>query len=176
MLTLFVFVKEEPIKRSEVLKNWIAMWKKHFQNKENKHLLKIFTCFWNAPEGSVSVLLEPVKKGSLQVSFTSWPSDSLSTKDILNLHISLPETAIQQVTMNLVKGVHEVHTHMKSHHGAVTPSEIFFDSACQLKVHLPTTIILTLIHCIAVPWNQLPCKQQSSEFLWQCAEYQRSRR
>lgn len=64
---MMINIKEEPIKASENLKDWVSKWKKYFNKKDNKTLQKIFTCFWNAPEGCVSILKEYSKKGSLQV-------------------------------------------------------------------------------------------------------------
>lgn len=41
------------------------MWKD--RSLLNTSFAKIYTSFWNSPEGSISVLLEPAKKGTLQV-------------------------------------------------------------------------------------------------------------
>jgi len=50
------------------------------------------------------------------------------------MHFSLPESCIQQLATSLINGLQEVHTVMKEPHGAICPSEVFFDSQFQPKV------------------------------------------
>ena len=62
-------LKEVPIKSPETRKNlkeWISVWQSLFQNS-GTGLIKVLGTFWNCPEGNVSILMELMNAGSLQV-------------------------------------------------------------------------------------------------------------
>lgn len=64
-------LKEVPIKSPEMRKNlkeWISVWQSLFQDSGNG-LVKVLGTFWNCPEGNLSILMELMNAGSLQVIF-----------------------------------------------------------------------------------------------------------
>jgi hypothetical protein len=66
-LKLYV-VKEEPITNKESRKNikeWIGFWQNKFKN--SKYHIHVHSTFWNVPEGCVSIVMEMMNAGSLQV-------------------------------------------------------------------------------------------------------------
>lgn len=69
--TLRVFdIEEEPISElksveSIAMREWINSWKQNFSTSAN--LARVYTCFWNSPEGCVSIVMEPAKNGFLLV-------------------------------------------------------------------------------------------------------------
>lgn len=65
---LLYALKEIPIKNPETrhhMKEWISIWQSKFQ--ESPYFIKVLGTFWNTPEGHVSVLMELMPAGSLQV-------------------------------------------------------------------------------------------------------------
>jgi len=63
-------MKEEPISdlashENYDLKSWINTWKNSLS--KSRHVAKIYSCFWNSPEGKMSIVCEPFKNGSLNV-------------------------------------------------------------------------------------------------------------
>jgi hypothetical protein len=69
--TLRIFdIEEEPISElksveSIAMREWINNWRHHFSKSQN--LARVYTCFWNSPEGCVSIVMEPAKNGFLLV-------------------------------------------------------------------------------------------------------------
>lgn len=60
--------QEEPLNTREArnnLKEWITSWQTHFE--KSKYHLKVHTCYWNSPEGCVSIVMELMNNGSLEV-------------------------------------------------------------------------------------------------------------
>jgi len=113
-------LQEEPISAHDNLKEWVNGWKKAFNKKENKDLQKILTCFWNAPEGCVSILKEAASLGSLQ--------------EVLEYHSALPESCLRQLAIGVLRGLDDVHSSLNRAYGALTPSEIIFDANYQPKL------------------------------------------
>ena len=67
---LLYAIKEIPIKNPEIrknLKDWISNWQNNFQ--ENPRFVKVYGTFWNVPEGNLSIIMELMNAGSLQVFF-----------------------------------------------------------------------------------------------------------
>lgn len=65
-------LKEVPLRSPDMrktLKEWISAWQTLFQSGKGKGLVKVHGTFWNCPEGSVSILMELMSAGSLQVSY-----------------------------------------------------------------------------------------------------------
>lgn len=63
-------LKEVPIKSPETrkhMKAWISNWQSIFQEQGSTGLIKVHGTFWNYPEGNVSILMELMNAGSLQV-------------------------------------------------------------------------------------------------------------
>lgn len=66
---LLYALKEIPIRSPETRKNmkeWISLWQSKLQGK-SPVFVKVLGTFWNSPEGNVSILMELMNAGSLNV-------------------------------------------------------------------------------------------------------------
>jgi hypothetical protein len=116
-------ILEEPLaelksRENNMLRDWTNIWKSNFDS--NRNLLRIYTCFWNSPEGSLSILVESAKKNFLA--------------EMLGTMITLPENCIQSIAVDVLTGLNDVHKKLKAPHGFVNSSEIGFDSQYKAKL------------------------------------------
>lgn len=106
------------LKGNEQLKDWLNSWKANLS--ASKYLAHIYWCFWNSPEGCVSILIESAKKGLLS--------------DFINNFGGLPENCIKDISRDLIKGVNEVHKKLQKPHGNIRPEEIMITQKGTVKV------------------------------------------
>lgn len=120
------------------------MWKD--RSLLNTSFAKIYTSFWNSPEGSISVLLEPAKKGTLQV-ISSIDFFLLSSyffsQDLLDTGLTYPESCLKTIAKNLMSTLQEIHkTTRAAAHWLINPKEIMIDADYNPKVYYKVQILL----------------------------------
>jgi len=121
-LRLFA-VKEVPLTTREsrnLLKQWVDQWQNEFGN--SRYHLKIYTTYFNVPEGCLSIITELTNAGSLQ-----------SLTEAVG---SLPEAAIKTVAKQLLKALNGIHTKLRVAHGVVCPSQILLEKNGDVKLSM----------------------------------------
>lgn len=116
-------IQEEPIaefksKETVQLKEWLSSWRQNFPKAIN--LAKVYSCFWNSPEGCVSILMEPAKQGFLSTLIENFGS--------------LPEFSIKVIAKDILTGINEIHKKLGRAHNGICPSEIMIDGDGILKL------------------------------------------
>jgi len=100
------------------MKEWLTQWRTNFPKSIN--LTKVYSCFWNSPEGCVSILMEPAKQGFLNSLIESFGS--------------LPEFSIKVIAKDVLSGIAEIHKKLGRAHNGVCPQEIMIDGNGILKL------------------------------------------
>ena len=121
-LRLFA-VKEVPIGTREVrqgLYNWVAKWEK--VQKHTPQLVRLYTTFWNTPEGCMSFVLEHIHGHSL-LTLTE------------QMSCPIPETALAQVATEVLKALQGLQAKTECH-GGITASQILITKDGEIKLSL----------------------------------------
>jgi len=116
-------LQEEPIselgsKEAMHIKERLNEWRSNFFN--SPYLLRIYSCFWNSPEGCVSILLEPSKSGLLN--------------EIISRFGNVPERFVWALAKDLSLGVTEIHQRIRKPHGNISINEVCIDSQDTFKL------------------------------------------
>jgi len=116
-------VQEEPISSFGTnetlgLKDWLELWKINFQ--KDKYLAQVHSYFLNAPEGCLSILLEPSRNGFLG--------------DFINNFGGLPEKHLQSLAKTLTKGLNHIHKKLQRLHGNLGPYQVIITDKGSFKL------------------------------------------